>query len=461
MATYGQFLEFGPYYSSGSLCTLKIYHYEPGSTTLKNVWTDREKTTTAAQPLLSDANGIASCYADGLYKFRIDGSTDGSTYTTLYTYDKVSNVDQTTSTGEGAALASATTITLGTDGDQFHVTGSTGPIGALSGTQTQVVLVFDSTPTLTHSGNLILLDKRDYVAEAGDVFTFMNDGSGVWREIARRTAYSGLTTRDHGQCRLAYVNATSIKLSPYNGNKILIKDSDGWKVRTIPSAGVTAANTSVYVAGVAAQNLAVSTLYYVYLFDNAGTLTIDYRVTAYATDADTGVTICSGVATRTLVGMIKTNGSAQFEDQADIRHVSSWFSQRLITSTDSLGSDATSTSTSWVEIDTGLRPYFLAWTGYSALLSVVGSASNSTDQSITLTALSLDSSATPLAATTMTASAANGPSAIGLSIVNSPAEGSHYVSMLGSVNLNTGKWLSADTAGGAGGKVRLSATVWG
>ena len=111
MATYGQFEEFGPYYSSGLLCTLRVYHYIVGTTTLKDVYTDREKNTTAAQPLASDANGIASCYADGLYKFRIDGSTDGSTYTTLYTYDKVAVADQSSSDTSGTSVTATGSTT--------------------------------------------------------------------------------------------------------------------------------------------------------------------------------------------------------------------------------------------------------------------------------------------------------------------------------------------------------------
>ena len=111
MATYGQLISFGPYFSGGELCTLKLYHYIVGTTTLQDVYIDREKTTTAAQPVLSDANGQVSFYADGLYKFRIDGSTDGVTYSTLYTYDKWAVGDQSaTLTGEGAALSAGSAL---------------------------------------------------------------------------------------------------------------------------------------------------------------------------------------------------------------------------------------------------------------------------------------------------------------------------------------------------------------
>lgn len=184
MATYGQLVQFGPFFSGGLLCTLKLYHYASGTTTLKDVYTDREKTTTAAQPVVSDANGIVSFFADGLHKFRIDGATDGVTYTTLYTYDKWAVGDQSsTLSGEGAALSSASTLTLGTDGDFFHVTGTVATT-AISGSQNEVTLVADAAWPLTHSGNLILQDGISYTAVIGDVFKFRNEGAGVWRQIA-------------------------------------------------------------------------------------------------------------------------------------------------------------------------------------------------------------------------------------------------------------------------------------
>ncbi len=184
MATYGQLIQFGPFFNGGLICTLKVYHYIVSTTSLKDVYVDREKGSTAAQPVVSDANGIVSFYADGIYKFRIDGSTDGVIYTTLYTYDKWAVSDLGTQTGEGAAITAASTLVLGTDGDFFHVTGATG-ITAISGTQTRVTLAFDSTPTLTYSGSLILQNGTSYTVAAGDVFVFINEGAGVWREQSR------------------------------------------------------------------------------------------------------------------------------------------------------------------------------------------------------------------------------------------------------------------------------------
>lgn len=85
MGSTGQFREFGPFYSAGALVSSpRILHYIAGTSTLLNAYTDRAKTTTAAQPLVGDANGVASAFFDGLYKIVVKTSDDVST---LFTWD--------------------------------------------------------------------------------------------------------------------------------------------------------------------------------------------------------------------------------------------------------------------------------------------------------------------------------------------------------------------------------------
>mgnify|MGYP001575069493 CR=1 FL=1 len=188
MATNAQFIQFGNYFSAGvQVTTLNVYHYTAGTTTLKDVYTGRDKTTAAAQPVVSDSNGIVSFYADGLYKFKVTSWTAGGAgESTLYTYDNVAVIDGAIiSQGKGADLTSASTLTLGTDGNYFDVTGST-TITGLSGSITLVTLQFDSTPQLTHSATLNLKGAVNFTAVAGDVLTFVQDGSTTtWREVSR------------------------------------------------------------------------------------------------------------------------------------------------------------------------------------------------------------------------------------------------------------------------------------
>ncbi len=71
---------------------------------------------------------------------------------------------------KGADIASAATLVLGSDGNMFDVTGSTGPITAITVPAGMLfMLQFDSTPTLTHHAtNLNLPGGVNITANAGD-----------------------------------------------------------------------------------------------------------------------------------------------------------------------------------------------------------------------------------------------------------------------------------------------------
>jgi hypothetical protein len=81
----GQFITFGPFQNAGALAAAPhVFHYSAGTSTLLNAYTDRAKSVTAAQPLVGDANGVASAFFDGLYKIVVKTSDE---VTTLFTWD--------------------------------------------------------------------------------------------------------------------------------------------------------------------------------------------------------------------------------------------------------------------------------------------------------------------------------------------------------------------------------------
>ena len=94
---------------------------------------------------------------------------------------------------KGANLTAASTLTLGSDGDFFHVTGTT-TITAISTRPagTRVTLVFDSTPQLTHSASLILATGGNETMVANQVKQFASEGSGTWREIQPAVSVGGV-----------------------------------------------------------------------------------------------------------------------------------------------------------------------------------------------------------------------------------------------------------------------------
>lgn len=117
---------------------------------------------------------------------------------------------------KGVDIASANTLTLGTDGNFFHITGST-QINSIGGLQagTIVVLRFAGALTIQHSTNLKLTQAQNFITEADDVLILMSEGGGVWREISR---IYGTTFRPTGKVNLN-VFATSRLVLPVGANK--------------------------------------------------------------------------------------------------------------------------------------------------------------------------------------------------------------------------------------------------
>jgi microcystin-dependent protein len=87
---------------------------------------------------------------------------------------------------KGSDTASAGSVTIPTDGNFFHITGTT-TITAFSAVNSGYIVkvVFDGVLTLTHNGtSFILPGGTDILTAAGDSATFVNELSGNWRCIS-------------------------------------------------------------------------------------------------------------------------------------------------------------------------------------------------------------------------------------------------------------------------------------
>ena len=87
---------------------------------------------------------------------------------------------------KGADIASGTTLTLGKDGNQFDVTGTTTITGiATQGIGSYVTLHFDGILTFTHhSTNLILPGAANITTAAGDIAVMYEYASADWRCVS-------------------------------------------------------------------------------------------------------------------------------------------------------------------------------------------------------------------------------------------------------------------------------------
>ncbi len=184
-----------------------------------------------------------------------------------------------------------------------------------------------------------------------------------------------------GQCRLTVSSSTVLKLMPYNGNRVPL---NGGAV-SLPSGGVSATSSGTFVSGVGATGLAASTAYLVYLFNNGGTLALDFWPIAggHVTDTSAGnvgveVRSNSGSpdSTRTLVGAVLTNGSGQFQSNVGaVIGVANWFNRR--TTVPGLLINASTSSTTIVQVG-GSLTYFQWSDEESVCMTWFGTISMST-----------------------------------------------------------------------------------
>lgn len=245
---------------------------------------------------------------------------------------------------------------------------------------------------------------------------------------------------------LTRASSTQIKFAPLNGDKIKISGT----FYSIPSAGVTANNTSVYVDGVSGQNLTGSTVYLVCLFNNAGTLTIDFRSTVThapsTTAGNVGTEIATGLDSRSVIGLVRTlPTTANFADSATQRLVLSWFNRRTKSLANAFTTARTTASGSLVEVNTEIRCEFLTWADEDVTARITGNANNNTNAGVHVTDVVFDGSgATDACRVDQTT--ANQDSAICATKRAALSEGYHYATLFG-------------RNGGAGGTVTYPSMV--
>ena len=170
---------------------------------------------------------------------------------------------------------------------------------------------------------------------------------------------------NHGRCVLAVVSPTSLKLSPQNGNILII----GGIPRIIPSAGVIISN-----AGAAA-----ATVYCVYAYMSGPSMALELSTTGHSADSATGIEIKTGDPTRTLVGLIRTDASNNFVFTSTQRFLLNWFNRKIVRGVATLTTDIIFRNTTMAEVTTLLNVEFLSWgDGDTGLIHLSGSLSNNT-----------------------------------------------------------------------------------
>ncbi len=116
------------------------------------------------------------------------------------THDKLHDMSSHTDRHKGADLASATTITFGTNGDYFHVTGTVKVTSMASRPPGDRVLIriISAGLVIEHkTGTLNMRGKVDLLSESDTISEFISEGlnsagNAEWTEIRRFDSQAGL-----------------------------------------------------------------------------------------------------------------------------------------------------------------------------------------------------------------------------------------------------------------------------
>ena len=177
----------------------------------------------------------------------------------------------------GASVASANNLVLGTDGNLFHITGTT-QINALTIANWQagsrVTLIFNASVTVKHNtaggggtAPFILAGATDFAANAGDTLTIAYDGSS-WYELTRKTTVSGgvYTFRNgltESPATFVGLGGTLINNTSINNNGFFMSMTGNTAANVLTLTNVTASTNSpvlvVTTQGSSNQGIAAST----------------------------------------------------------------------------------------------------------------------------------------------------------------------------------------------------------
>ena len=150
-----------------------------------------------------------------------------------------------------------------------------------------------------------------------------------------------------GQCRLALVSG-SLKLTPYNGNRIIINGVQC----TIPAAGVN----------LAATGLTPSTFYYIYAVATNNIVTsLEASTTGYATDPNSGFPMKNGDLTRALVGAGYCTTGPAWVDTVTTIGVLSYFNRRAKLGLAAFSALRSTASVTYVELNSEIRINYINW----------------------------------------------------------------------------------------------------
>jgi hypothetical protein len=251
------------------------------------------------------------------------------------------------------------------------------------------------------------------------------DAAATTAALALKQAAADLS---FGQCQLT-LSGGNLLLSRYNGRLLTINGVH----QIIPASGPT----------LAATGLTPATLYYIYAWMNAGTMTLEASTTVPVVDAATGVWIKTGDATRTRVGVARPITGPAWTDTPKQRFVRSWYNDPGVILFNNFTASRTTTSTSYVEINSEIRCEALIWSGEAFEANASGTVLNSAASGRNQSSLAYNGTTPEIGGSLVIATTANDNVPFTAQALKTGlTEGYNYVTLLGLVSSGTGTWLS-------------------
>lgn len=148
-------------------------------------------------------------------------------------------------------------------------------------------------------------------------------------------------------CGYLSKSGANLFFGPRRGNDIPING----KMEKIPAAGITLVPTGT----------AADSNYNIFVYMNAGVMTLERSATGHSTDATTGVEIMTGDPTRTYVGKARTVLAGAWVDDVNHIYVISWFNPRrkVGAAAFTAGRSVASGTPGFNEVNAEIRVYWL------------------------------------------------------------------------------------------------------
>lgn len=268
--------------------------------------------------------------------------------------------------------------------------------------------------------------------KANGVYEIVYDGTNF--QIVGFASTASALKSPEGNCLLS-ISGSDLLLSRYRGIYVPI----GGLLYSIPVGAV-----SLTSSGVSAGT------YYVYIYNNVGTLALEISATAYAVDTTSGVMIKSGDGTRTLVGMAH-RGASNWE------LCRSWFNgEGFVIRNNFTAERSSANADTYSEINSEIRCSFLSWDNELVRLSAHGTIRIDSTNVEFRSSISVDGVVQDVN-TMMNSYATNANMPLSQSFVtNQLTEGLHYATIVGRSTANT---YSGHYSGGATSSERTTLEV--